>query len=237
MKFIYIKSSLSAALLFLIITGIILIRVNGNAYISANNISNVNPEPVLIIDAGHGGADGGAVAKDGTRESIINLSIASKLESLCKLFGVNPIMTRISEELDYPSDANSIALKKRWDQNRRLELINSFQNAILISIHQNKYPDSRPSGPQVLYAPNDDSKALGELTHNMLNDTLCSHNRRVASPIADNIYLINKAKCPAILVECGFISNESELYLLLNDNYQKQIASVIFSSYISYINQ
>ena len=237
MKFIYIKSYLSGALLFLIITGIILIRSNGNAFISANSTGQANSESILIIDAGHGGADGGAVAKNGTRESIINLSIALKLESLCKLFGLNPIMTRTSEELDYPSDANSISIKKRWDQNRRLELINSFQNAILISIHQNKYPDSRPSGPEVLYAPNNESKLLGELTHKLLNDTLCSHNRRVASPIADNIYLMNNAKCPAILVECGFISNEAELSLLLNENYQKKIASVIFSSYISYINQ
>lgn len=236
MKYIYIKSSLSAALLFLVITGIILMKGNGSAYISTINSNNGHNASVLIIDAGHGGTDGGAVANDGTKESAINLSVALKLESLSKLFGINSVMTRRGEELDYPSDANTIALKKRWDQNRRLEIINSFQNAILISIHQNKYPDPRPSGPQVLYAPNDKSRLFGEITHNMLNDALCSHNRRVASPIADNIYLINNAKCPAILVECGFISNVGELAQLLNENYQKKIASVIFSSYISYIN-
>lgn len=234
MKWIYIKSFLSAALLFSIIAVIIISGKNNKSQAVDTVLNDNKPNYVLIIDAGHGGADGGAVASDGTQESIINLSIALKIDALSRLFGINTLMTRSSEELNYPDEVSSISSKKHWDQKRRLEIINSTNDAFFLSIHQNKYPDARPSGPQVLYAHDDASKSWGELTHSLLNEKLCSHNRRLASPIQDNIYLMNNAKCPAILVECGFISNPDELAKLLSEQYQIKIAAVILSSFISY---
>lgn len=191
-------------------------------------------EPVLIIDAGHGGADGVAVASDGTVESAINLSIAQKLDALARLFGTNTVMTRNSEDIDYPDDADTIPKMKSADQNARVALINSIGNGVLISIHQNFYPDSRPSGAQVLYAATDGSQRLGEMAHAAVNAALCPDNRRVAAPIDEDIYLMRSVHCPAILVECGFISNPAELQNLQNSTYQKKLSAILLSSYLQY---
>ena len=191
-------------------------------------------ERVLIIDAGHGGEDGGAVAADGTVESVINLAIAQKLEALAGLFGIETLMTRTSEDIDYPDSADTVGKMKRADQNARVQLINSVPDGVLISIHQNFYPDPRPSGAQVLYAATDGSKELGEITHEAIVSALCPDNRRVASPVDEDIFLMRSAKCPAILVECGFISNETELSMLLSDTYQTKLAAVLLTSYMQY---
>lgn len=191
-------------------------------------------ERVLIIDAGHGGADGGAVAADGTVESGINLAIARRLESMAGLFGVETLMTRTSEDIDYPESADTVGKMKSADQAARVKLINSVPDGVLISIHQNYYPDPRPSGAQVLYAATDGSRELGELTHEAIVSNLCPDNRRVASPVDKDIYIMRSAKCPAILVECGFISNEQELSLLLDGTYQTKLAAVLLTSYLQY---
>ena len=190
--------------------------------------------PVLIIDAGHGGADGGAVAEDGTVESSINLAIAQKLELLSGLFGVETVMTRESEDIAYPDEADTIAKMKRADQNARVNLINSIPDGVLISIHQNYYPDSRPSGAQVLYAATDGSQELGEIAHTAITASLCPDSRRVAAPVSSEIYLMRSVHCPAILVECGFISNAEELLKLKNSVYQNEIAALLLTSYLQY---
>lgn len=189
-------------------------------------------EHILIIDAGHGGADGGAVAADGTPESGINLAVAKKLEALSGLFAVRTLMTRSDEELDYPEGADSIAEMKRADQNARVRLINSVQNGVLISIHQNYYPDSRPSGAQALYSASEGSRELGELVHELLVENLSPGNRRVAAPADEDIYLMRSARCPAVLVECGFISNPGELEKLKTDEYQTELAAVLLTAYL-----
>ena len=191
-------------------------------------------EPVLIIDAGHGGADGGAVAADGSVESVINLSIAGRLEAMAGLFGVETLMTRESEDIDYPDGADTISKMKRADQNARVQLINSVPNGVLISIHQNFYPDSRPSGAQVLYATTDGSSELGEIAHTAITESLCPDSRRVAAPISRDIYLMRNVHCPAILVECGFISNAAELQKLQSGPYQTKLAALLLTSYLQY---
>lgn len=223
---------IALALLFCFIAGIIII---GTDEVETRPVlSEQATSTCLIIDPGHGGADGGAVASDGTRESVINLAIALRLDSLARFCGVQSLLTRSSEDLPYPESEDSIAKMKRWDQHRRLELINSTDKAILISIHQNKYPDPRPFGPQVLYGSVSGSNELGLKCHELLNLYLCPENRRVASPASDNIYLMKNAACPAILVECGFISNSQELSQLQQDNYQKKLAAIILAAYLCY---
>jgi len=220
-------------LLFCIFTGIILLytEIQGT-HVAA--FSEERKQPVLIIDPGHGGADGGAVADDGTKESLINLEISLKLKCLSDLLGVESVIIRDSEELPYPDLNASIAEKKKWDQNRRLYIINSADNAVLISIHQNYYPDPQPFGAQVLYAKTDGSRELGEQCHDALNRFLSPENRRVAAPISEKIFLMKYANCPAILVECGFMSNPRELEKLQNMDYQKKIAAIIMAAYLCY---
>ncbi len=224
---------IAAALLFCFITGIIIYNQSDSIQ-TANTTLAHDSSMILIIDAGHGGADGGAVAMNGTNESIINLSIALKLNSLAGILGQKTLLIRDSEELAYPEDADTIAKMKRWDQHRRLDLINSSDNAVLISIHQNKYPDPRPFGPQVLYGNFSGSEELGTECHNLLNKFLCPQNRRVAMAASKDIYLMKNAACPAILVECGFISNNNELALLLDENYQKKLAAILISVFLGY---
>lgn len=189
---------------------------------------------VLIIDAGHGGEDGGAVTSDGVPESGINLGIAQKLEALCGLFGVDCVMTRDSQELDYPDTAKTTAQRKSADQKARAELINSQEDAVLVSIHQNFYPDSRPFGCQVLYGKAEGSRELAELTHGLMTTALCPTSRRVAAPISEDIYLMRSAKCTSILVECGFLSNAAEAALLQTEAYQLKISALLLASYLQY---
>ena len=185
---------------------------------------------VLVIDPGHGGLDGGATAADGTEESAINLAISLRLRSLCLFLGLPVRMTRTTAALDYPEDAGSVREKKVWDQKRRVELINALENAVLLSVHQNKYPDSRPNGSQVLYAKTDGSAELAALTHANLIAALCPDNRRVAAPISEEIYLMREVRCPAILIECGFLSNPEEAARLKSEDYQRRIAVVLLAS-------
>lgn len=225
---------IAAIVLAVIAAVIILFRVL-EAPASRETFSGETNAVLLVIDPGHGGEDGGAVSASGLKESEINLEISLKLRDISRFCGFDTVMTRDSEHIKYPESATTIAAKKVADQHSRVELINSAQNALLVSIHQNKFPDIRPQGSQVLYAPTQGSQLLGELTHQNLIAALYPENRRVAVPAPDNIYLMRSINCPGILVECGFISNPDELKKLTDNSYQLKLAAVIFSSCCQYL--
>ena len=226
----------AVCLLFLLIAAIIVYIFQGLTRQAAVTAMGTGaPEAhTLVIDPGHGGLDGGASAKDGTTESAVNLAIALRMEQLAKLFGVPTVMTRRTEELDYPDTAATVRAKKVWDQKTRVETINAAAGAVLISVHQNIYPDARPAGTEVLYAKTEGSAALAELTHANLTACLNPENRRVAMPISDKIYLMKMVRCPAVLVECGFLSNPAEAEKLKTGAYQTSLAAVLFASFMQY---
>ena len=190
--------------------------------------------PVLILDPGHGGADGGAVAPDGTAESALNLSVALRVRALCAFLGVDTVMTRDTEEIIYPSEAKTIAAMKKWDTRRRVEIAESVDSPVFLSIHQNIYPSSGPRGSQVLYAQNEPSRALAELIQSRLTAALLPENRRVPVPAGKDIYIMSHVQCTAVLVECGFLSHPQELSLLQSADYQKKIASVLTACYLQF---
>lgn len=190
------------------------------------------PEHILVIDAGHGGEDGGAVAPDGTLESDVNLIVALRLEALARLVGVETRMTRSTPQLDYPPELTRTAQRKTWDQRRRVQLLRETPGAVLVSVHQNKYPDPRPRGAQVLYADSAASRAFGETAHALLTQATWPENRRVAAPARRELYLLREAGCPAILAECGFLSNPEEAALLGEPDYQKRIALALLGAYL-----
>ena len=190
--------------------------------------------PVLIIDAGHGGEDGGAVTDDGVRESGINLKVAQRLEGLAAFWGADTLMTRTVDEIDYPSELKTTRARKNYDQRSRVDLINAQPDAVLISIHQNRFPNPRPRGTQVFYASTQGSAELGAISHDNLIRVLNPDSRRVVAPIAETIYLMKQIDCPAVLVECGFLSNPDEARLLQEDEYQKKLALVMFASFLQY---
>ena len=139
---------------------------------------------VLVIDAGHGGEDGGATSPSGLIESGVNLDIAKRFEALAGYFGIKTAMTRESETIEYPASAKNMRERKAFDQKNRIKLINSFENAVLVSIHQNKYPDPRPRGPQVFFADTGGSRELAEVAQVRLTQALYPENRRLAAPIS-----------------------------------------------------
>ena len=187
-------------------------------------------EYTLVIDAGHGGIDSGAVAADGSKESDINLAIALKLRALAELCGQDNIMIRQDDST--MSDAANYS--ERRDLERRAEIVNSAGNCVYFSIHQNYYPTGQPSGSLVIYASGEESEKLGKLTHQNLILSLNPENRRIAEPAEDNYYVLSHVACPAILVECGFMSNFSEMERLKSPEYQTSLASVLMSSFLQY---
>jgi N-acetylmuramoyl-L-alanine amidase len=192
--------------------------------------------PMLIIDAGHGGTDGGAVSVTGVPESEINLSIAIKLRALAQLLGLPCIMTRETEEIDYPEDANSLHEKKVYDTVRRVELAESEPGCVLISIHQNKFPASSPRGPQAFFGKDGNSEVLALLAQEKLTAALWPENRRVAAPIPKKVYLFSHISCTSLLAECGYLSNPTEARLLETDGHQIKAALALASAYIEFIS-
>ena len=180
-------------------------------------------EPVFVIDPGHGGEDGGAVSADGLKESEINLAIGLRLDALLGLWGCPGILTRNSEDLDYPSNAATVRQRKQADLDRRVDLVNGTPNAVLLSIHQNKYPTSGPHGAQVFYRDEPQSQQLAEFAQTALALGTKGETRPI-TVIPDSIYLMRMVRSPAILVECGFLSNGEELELLRSGEYQTKLA-------------
>ena len=185
---------------------------------------------VWVIDAGHGGEDGGAVAADGTKESDLNLSIARRLDALLVFLGEETRMTRISDISIHSQEASTLRQKKRSDLENRVELVNSTQGAILVSVHQNSLPSSkRTHGAQVFYGKKGGSAELANAVQLALNQTVNAGNAKAEKAIDTSIFLMKNVTAPAILIECGFLSNESETLLLKSIEYQQKLAVVIAS--------
>lgn len=180
---------------------------------------------VMVVDAGHGGEDGGAVSADGLKESDVNLSVALRLDQLLGLCGIPSKLTRDSDNIAYPDFAETTRQRKRADQEFRAALIRGTEKAVLISIHQNNYIAPGPKGAQVFYGRVPGSKEFAAVMQDMLS-VLCGDHRK-AAPVSEDIYLLRQAACPSILVECGFLSNPEELALLKTETYRTKLALVL----------
>lgn len=221
-----------AALVILFVAGILLVR-NTKATATFSTLSS--PKQTVIIDAGHGGEDGGAVSADGTAESHINLAIARRLESILLFLGQEPIMTRTDENAVYSPDAQTLREKKASDLKNRVALVNKQPHGVLLSIHQNSLP-SHPTvhGAQVFYNTVAPGQAMAEAVQAILNQTVNSGNEKAAKPIDSSVYLMKNSQAPSILVECGFMSNPSEVKLLQDPTYQLRLAACITAGFRQY---
>ncbi len=188
----------------------------------------------IIIDAGHGGVDGGAISCTGASESNINLEIAKRLNDLCHLLGMDTRMIRTTDISVY-TDGETIAAKKISDLKQRVRIINETQNGILVSIHQNKFTQSKYSGAQAFYAKTSGSQELASAIQQAFLTTLNQGSNRTVKR-SDGIYLMEHIACPAVLIECGFLSNPEEEAKLRNADYQRKVACVIAASCSSYIH-
>ncbi len=182
----------------------------------------------VIIDAGHGGFDGGASAADGTVEKDINLFIAKKLCSILRFNGYNVIMTRDTDTGTEDDESASIAKRKKSDLSNRLQIMKQHPEAIFVSVHLNKFTTSAANGAQVFYTKNyKQAYNLANSIQSSIKTLIQPENTRVVKQGTSSTYLLKNASVPAIIVECGFLSNKQELEKLKNDDYQSQIAFAI----------
>lgn len=189
----------------------------------------------IIIDAGHGGFDGGAVAEDGTSEKDINLNIALQLGEMLSLNGFDIIYTRTEDIGTDDSKDATISKRKVSDLKNRLNLMSEHPDSIFVSVHLNKFTSSSATGAQVFFSPAfDKAKDLSLCVQNSIVSILQPDNKRVIKKGTSSTYLLHKAKVPAIIVECGFISNHKELELLKSSEYQKQMAFAIYCGILNY---
>ncbi|MBQ8911451.1 MAG: N-acetylmuramoyl-L-alanine amidase [Clostridia bacterium] len=205
--------------------------------ILADNLPSVNREskrPTVILDPGHGGQDGGASGSDGTLEKDLNLQVARRTAALLKIMGYNVILTR---DEDVMLGEGAVGHKKLADLQYRLDLANGSKDALLISIHMNKFPMEYCNGIQLYYSENNEqSLVLANALHTLVKD-FQKDNIREVKKATSSIYLMDRVQIPAVLFECGFLSNERECALLKDEDYQKALAVLIVSALGAYEQQ
>ena len=188
----------------------------------------------IVIDPGHGGEDGGAVSCTGRMESEYNLAISRRLDDLLHLLGYRTRMTRTSDVSIYTT-GSTLAQKKVSDLKERVRIVNETGNALLVSIHQNQFSDSRYSGAQVFYAKTAGSKDLGQKLQAELVAALNPGSNRKSKPVS-GVYLLENIPCAGVLVECGFLSNPQEEAMLRNTDYQKKLCCVLAATLHQYLS-
>lgn len=192
--------------------------------------------PTIVIDAGHGGEDGGASTYGGAPEKELNLLIANDLRDMLLAVGINVVMTRESDTLLYDKNSDYKGHKKSMDLANRLKIARETDNALLISIHMNAFPEEKYKGLQVYYSKNvPDSQALARLIQENNKRTLSPDNNRKIKAAGKNIYLLDRFDKAAILIECGFLSNTEERERLNDPEYRQELSACFLASLLEYI--
>ena len=218
-----LSAALIVALFLFSLLGNHMIRV-----VSTEAVPAESHKPLVVIDAGHGGEDGGAQSADGILEKDVNLSVAKKLETVLQARGYETLMTRSDDALLYDDGKESMREKKVSDLHNRVSMIEAHPDCLVLSIHQNYFDDARCKGTQVFYSPNSaESEALAKAIQTSVIASLQPDNTRIVKESGKEIYLLYQAQEPAVMVECGFLSNPEEAARLLEDTYQTDLVNAI----------
>lgn len=230
------KTVLSLILIFvfgILISGSIIVMTKKTVEVSSNS----SYFKTVIIDAGHGGVDGGTSADDGILEKDLNLQIALKLNDILNSMGINTILTRDSDVSIHDAAAETIRQKKISDLKNRLKIINNTEDSVFVSIHQNHFGESKYKGTQVFYSKNNPlSRTLAEKIRMPVISYLQTDNTREIKQSGTDIYLLSNAQSPSVMVECGFLSNVEETENLKNESYQRKLAFMIAIGIIDYFH-
>lgn len=215
--------------LLTLIAIILVITVNSKTKFAVGEVRlNVD----VILDAGHGGMDGGAVSADGVCEAPITLAIAQKSQAIFGFCGKTALMTRNDENsLDYRA-GSSARENKNADLSGRLAVSKQYSGCPFLSIHLNQFPQAKYSGAQVFY--NSEGQLLAQALQDSLRAVLEKNNDRVCKPAPEGVFLMKNITAPAVTIECGFLSNPEECAKLQQDQYQTKIALAIVSGYETY---
>lgn len=215
--------------LLTLIAIILVITVNSRTKFAVGEVC-LNAD--VILDAGHGGMDGGAVSPDGVCEAPITLAIAQKCQALFGFCGKTALMTRNDDRsLDY-QEGKTTRENKNADLHGRLTVAKQYPNCPFLSIHLNKFSQTQYSGAQVFY--NGAGQQLAQILQDQLRAVLDPENTRVCKPSPEGVFLMKNITAPAVTIECGFLSNPEECAKLQNDRYQTRIALAIVSGYETY---
>ena len=192
--------------------------------------------PLIIIDAGHGGEDGGTQSADGTLEKTVNLAISLKINDILKKSGYRTLMTRDGDYMIYDEDSSTQRQKKVSDIHNRMKLVDESGECILLSVHQNYFTESKYDGTQVFYSKNNSgSKLLAQEIQDSVVEALQPENTRQIKESGTDIYLLYHSDVPSVMVECGFMSNAAEAEKLKDGEYQLKMAQAIVDGLESYI--
>ena len=232
-----IRKFSSVFFFYILIVGIFLVATywGSRATSAVAQLLPVNREHTVIIDAGHGGVDGGATSCTGKLESAFNLEIALRLNDLMHLLGMHTNMIRTTDISVY-TQGDTIAAKKVSDLKERVRIVNETESGLLVSLHQNTFSDSKYSGAQVFYAPKGEGQLLAERLQNTFCRTLNPGSNRRCKP-ADGVYLMEHIENTGILVECGFLSNVEEEAKLRSADYQKKLCCVIAATVCNFLDR
>ena len=204
--------------------------------LAAEASAYVEAEKLVVIDAGHGGEDGGASTADGVLEKTLNLEISQRICDLLRLLGARVQMLRETDTALYSEGCSGIAEKKVSDLKNRVKRTNETAGAVLLSVHQNFFTESKYRGAQVFYAATDGSRSLAEGIQAALRAQVDPGNHRQVKA-ARGVYLMEHVNGPAVLVECGFLSNAAEAALLQDAGYQKKLSAAVCGAVIEWIRE
>ncbi|HPU17486.1 MAG TPA: N-acetylmuramoyl-L-alanine amidase [Bacillota bacterium] len=209
-------------------------------YASSDSGTNTNvPNVMVVIDPGHGGEDGGASGANGTYEKTLNLAIAKILCSQLLAGGIPAVLTREEDKMlydKYGELSDYTGHKKTYDLRNRLRMTEEYEEPVFVSIHMNSFPVSKYSGLQVFYSPkNETSKILADTVQSTVRNYIQPNNNRETKRADSSIYLLDRLTCPAVLVECGFISNQEECEKLCSVAYQRELAATIYAAIAEYL--
>ncbi len=223
-----------SALLLAAVAGMAAILWQGSESISTFSSASGGEDACVVVDPGHGGEDGGAVARDGTVESGLNLQVALRVNDLLRFLGQDTVLTRREDISIYSDGAQTLHQKKVSDLKNRVALVNGLPNAVLISIHQNSLPGSpKTHGAQVFYNGVEPASTLAASTQERLNQSVNAGSGKTPKRISNSIYLTKNVTAPAIIVECGFLSNTGDTARLQEPGYQLRLATAVVAGYFS----
>lgn len=192
--------------------------------------------PVIVLDAGHGGLDSGAVGKNGTLEKDVNLSIVRILRDMLELSGFEVVLTRSEDISIYDAGVEGIRNQKLSDMDNRLEIIQSYPDSIFLCIHQNNYTDPKYFGGQMFYNNNNpDNRTLAQIMQNRFAELQPGNDREIKLS-GDELFLLKSNPNPSLMIECGFLSNPDEEARLSTWEYQQQVAFTIYGGVMEFLD-
>ncbi|MGN0666806.1 MAG: N-acetylmuramoyl-L-alanine amidase [Huintestinicola sp.] len=210
-------------------------KINSTMYASSGAASD---SQIIVLDCGHGGMDGGCSTADGVTEKGINLNIMLGVRDICRAYGYDVAVTRDRDISIYDKGVTGIRNQKVSDMKNRLELFNKYPDAVCLSIHQNTYTDSKYNGAQMFYSEtNPESEQFASIIQSKFVSYLQPDNLRETKLCGKELYLCYYCNNPAVMAECGFLSNPEESAKLVDKGYQQKVAFTLSSGLNEFINR